>query len=807
MESKQNIVEKRIKPGIIRRRAKSAPPEATPEEISAAAVEESQVAEAASVEETAKVITEQTPVAAASALEEAVSSRKASEAPATPVAAKTATKEIPAEGAKKVGGPRQLPEGPPVGTIIQLPHMKKKEAEAEAAAKGIAATPTSLVEEEEKKLKAKKGLKKGAGGEEIDLEEISKIGNIAQISKIAPRSLAERVFQPTRTGRKRRSKLKAVHRQEATTLPRASKRIVKMGETILVSDLAQQLGIKGSEIIKKLMQMGSMLTVNQPVDFDTASLIATDYQWEVRKVSFTEENFLKTDEDKPEELLHRAPVVTVMGHVDHGKTSLLDAIRSTEVALGEHGGITQHIGAYQVRLGSDKVVTFLDTPGHEAFTSMRARGASVTDIVILVVAADDGVMPQTIEAIHHAKAAEVPIIVAVNKIDKPGAQPDQVKRQLSEHGLLSEEWGGDTLFAHVSAKAKQGIKELLELVFLQAEVLELKSNPNKLAKGVIVEARLDKGRGPVVTALIQEGTLHLGDYIVVGSHSGRVRAMLNDKLESIQEAGPGVPVEILGLDGVPSPSDSVQALKDEKRAKQIAEHREQKVREQKAAGPGKMSLEDLFSKLQAGEVKELSIILKADVQGSLEALQGSLDKLSTPKVRVQIIHSGVGAITESDVMLASASNAVIIGFHVRPDTKAREIAEREGVEVKVYQVIYDAVENIEKAMEGLLEPTFKEKYLGRAEVRQVFQVSKVGNVAGCFVIDGKIQRGGNARLLRDNVVLFEGKLSSLKRFKDDAREVEKGYECGMSIEGYQDIKPGDVVESYLIESVKTKLNA
>jgi len=552
--------------------------------------------------------------------------------------------------------------------------------------------------------------------------------------------------------------------------------------------------------------MGTMATLNQAVDYETAVVLAHEYQWEVKKISFQEDEYLKTEEDMPDALISRAPVVTVMGHVDHGKTSLLDAIRSTQVAAGEAGGITQHIGAYRVKLSGNRELTFLDTPGHEAFTAMRARGASVTDIVVLVVAADDGVMPQTIEAIHHAKAAEVPIIVAMNKMDKPEAKPENVMRQLAEHGLLSEEWGGETIFAKVSAKAKQGVESLLEMIFLQAEILELKANPNKPAKGVIVEARLDKGRGPVATVLIQEGTLRSGDTVVAGSSLGRVRAMTNDRGEVITEAGPGTPVEVLGLDSVPLASDLFQALSDEKAAKLVTEHRLQKAREVKMAASSKMSLEDLFAKVQTGEAKELALIIKADVQGSVEAVQAALEKLSTSQVRVQVLHSGVGGITETDVMLASASNGVILGFNVRPDTKAREIAEHEGVEIKVYQVIYSAVEDIKLAMEGLLEPTLKEKYLGRAEVRQVFTISKVGTVAGCYVVDGKIVRNANVRLLRDSVIQYEGKLASLKRFKDDAREVETNYECGLNIDGYNDLKVGDVIECYLIESIKTKLN-
>ncbi|MDL1871788.1 translation initiation factor IF-2, partial [Deltaproteobacteria bacterium PRO3] len=534
------------------------------------------------------------------------------------------------EDEPKVVGPRALPEGPPVGTIIQLPHMKRKaEGPSFGPAAGVApATPAEGPEDEEsKKLRVNKkgGKKTKLEEDELGIDGIGRVSTLSQIARISTHNTADRVFQPVRSAKRRRTKSRVPGKKTESTLPKAIKRVVKMGETISVSDLAQQLGVKGGELIKKLMGMGTMATLNQALDFDTATLLAQDYQWEVRKTSFEEENVLKTEEDKPEAMVTRAPVVTVMGHVDHGKTSLLDAIRSTQVASGEHGGITQHIGAYRVRLGQGRELTFLDTPGHEAFTSMRARGASVTDIVVLVVAADDGVMPQTLEAIHHAKAAEVPIIVAVNKIDKPEAKPDNVKRQLSEHGLLAEDWGGDILFVHVSAKTKQGIEELLESIFLQTEMLELKANPAKLAKGVIIEARLAKARGPVVPSLIQEGTLHAGDVVVAGQHFGKVRAMTNDRGENVTEAGPGVPVEVLGLDGVPQASDVIQALADEKSAKQVAEHRQMKAREQKITAPSKMSLEDLFTKLKSGEAKELSLILKADVQGSSAALQASLE--------------------------------------------------------------------------------------------------------------------------------------------------------------------------------------
>ncbi len=493
-----------------------------------------------------------------------------------------------------------------------------------------------------------------------------------------------------------------------------------------------------------------------------------------------------------------------MGHVDHGKTSLLDAIRKAQVAAGEAGGITQHIGAYQVKHPKG-LITFLDTPGHEAFTAMRARGASVTDIVILVVAADEGIRPQTIEAIHHAKAAEVPIIVAINKIDKPEADLERVKRQLAEHQLVPEEWGGDTIYAPVSAKALQGIEELLEMILLQAEVLELKANPKKMAKGVVIESRLDRGKGPVATVLIQEGTLHAGDSVIAGVHFGRVRAMHDDQGREIKEAGPSVPVEILGLPGVPNAGEVLDAVSEDGMAKVLAEHRENKEKQQKVLATSRASLEDLFKQVQEGETQELKLLLKGDVQGSVEAIRDALLKLPSDKVRVTLLHSGVGGITESDIMLASASNAIVIGFNVRPDNKALSIAEHEKVEVKVYNIIYNVLDDIKKAMEGLLAPTLKEKYLGRAEVRNTFNISKIGTIAGCFVVDGSLTRNAKVRLLRDSVIVYDGKLNSLKRFKDDAKEVQQGYECGMGLENFNDIKVGDIIEAYVVESIAAKL--
>src|SRR5512133_179743 len=572
----------------------------------------------------------------------------------------------------------------------------------------------------------------------------------------------ERVFDPVYRGSKKRGKERVSTSTRSTeiTIPKAIKRIIKISETISVGELAKRMGIKANDLIKSLMKMGMMVTINHPLDFDTAVILAAEYSYEVENVAVDLDEILESIPDAPETLEKRPPVVTIMGHVDHGKTSLLDAIREANVIAGEAGGITQHIGAYDVELNGRKI-TFLDTPGHEAFTAMRARGAKVTDIVILVVAADDGVMPQTREAINHSKAAEVPIIVAINKIDKPDSKPERVKQELTEHGLVAEEWGGDTTMVEVSAKKRMNLESLLEMVLLQADVMDLRANPDKSAKGTIVEGKLDKGRGPVATVLVQDGTLRTGDYCVVGVHSGRVRAMQNDRGEKVLEAGPSMPVELIGLSGVPDAGDVFVSMKDEKQAKEIATLRQIKQREVELAKHTKMSLEDLYKRIQSGEVKDLNVIVKGDVQGSVEAVGESLKKLSTAAVRLNVIHSGVGAVNETDVNLASASNAIIIGFNVRPEVKAQNLAEKEGVDIRLYNIIYDAVEDVKKAMEGLLAPTLKEKFLGRAEIREVFSVPKIGNVAGAYILDGKMLRNAQIRLLRDNVVVHEGKLSSL----------------------------------------------
>ncbi len=616
----------------------------------------------------------------------------------------------------------------------------------------------------------------------------------------------ERAFDPAYKGSKKRGGKVQVPNTNKTeiTVPKAIKRIIKISESISVGELAKRLGIKANDLIKSLMKMGMMVTINHQLDYDTSVILASEYDYEVENVAVDLDEILESTVDAPETLIKRPPVVTIMGHVDHGKTSLLDAIRETNVIAGEAGGITQHIGAYDVELNGRKI-TFLDTPGHEAFTAMRARGAKVTDIVVLVVAADDGVMPQTKEAINHAKAADVPIIVAINKIDKPGSKPDRVKQELTDQGVVSSDWGGDVTMVEVSAKQRTNLEGLLEMILLQADLMELTANPNKLAKGTIVEGRLDKGRGPVATVLVQEGTVKTGDYCVVGVHSGRVRAMQNDRGEKVTEAGPSMPVELVGLSGVPNAGDIFVAMKDEKQAKEIATLRQIKQREVEFAKHTKLSLEDLYKRIQSGEVKDLNVVVKGDVQGSVEAVSETLRKLSTEAVRLNVIHSAVGAITETDVNLAAASNAVIIGFNVRPEIKAQGHAEREGVDIRLYSIIYDAVEDVKKAMEGLLDPTFKEKFLGRVVIRDVFSVPKFGNVAGCYVTDGKMVRNAQVRLLRDNVVVYEGKMSSLRRFKDDVKEVATGYECGIGLENYNDIKIDDIIEAFEMEKIATKL--
>ena len=575
------------------------------------------------------------------------------------------------------------------------------------------------------------------------------------------------------------------------------------GDTIVVRDLCEKIGKTSAEIIKKLFLLGNMATINSEIDFDTASLVCADFDITLEKKpevtaedQLTAENF----DDSEENLQPRPPVVTIMGHVDHGKTSLLDYIRNSRVTAGEAGGITQHIGAYTVKMNG-RDITFLDTPGHEAFTAMRARGAQATDIAILVVAADDSVMPQTIEAINHAKAANVPIIVAINKMDKPEADPERVKTDLTKYGIVCEDWGGDTIMCPVSAKTGEGVDELLEMILLQADTMELRANPNRLGRGVIIEAKLDKARGPLATVLMQNGTLHVGDNIIAGLASGRVRALINDRGEKVKEAGPSTPVEIMGFDEVPSAGDEMQAVGDDRLSRQVAEERKAKVKASREATMAKVSLENMFSNMESGKQTTLNLIIKADVQGSVEAVKQAMEKLSSDEVKVHVLHSAAGAITKDDVNLASAFNAIIIGFNIRPDASAREAAEREKVDVRLYTVIYKAIEDMELAMKGLLAPEYREVLLGHAEVRNVFKITGAGVIAGCYVTDGKVQRNAQVRLLRDNVVVYEGKLSSLQRFKDAVKEVADGYECGVCLENYTDIKEGDIIECFIMEEI------
>ncbi|NLP37934.1 MAG: translation initiation factor IF-2 [Firmicutes bacterium] len=606
----------------------------------------------------------------------------------------------------------------------------------------------------------------------------------------------KRMGKKERKARREARLLDEQQRQESTVI---------LESRITVGELADKLGVSATEIISKLIDLGVMAAINQAIDTDIAQMLAEEYGFKVEiKVDELEAELIEAVEDREEDLQPRPPVVTVLGHVDHGKTSLLDAIRQANVTSSEAGGITQHIGAYQATYQGKKIV-FLDTPGHEAFTAMRARGAQVTDIAIIVVAADDGVMPQTVEAINHVKAAGVPIIIAINKIDKPTANPSRVRQQLTEYELVAEEWGGDTVMVEVSALKKTGIDNLLEMILLVAEMSELKANPDKPAIGTVVEAKLDKGRGPVATVLVQDGTLNVGDSIICGTIYGKVRAMIDDKGKRVKKAGPSTPVEILGLSDVPEAGDDLQAVSDDKIARQVAEKRAEKRREVELNKTAKISLDDLFNQIQQGEVKELNIIIKADVQGSVEALRESLLKLSSDEVRIQIIHSAVGAVAESDVMLASASNALIIGFNVRPEQNVRKLAEKENVEIRLYRVIYEALEDIENAMKGMLAPQYKEVILGQAEVRHLFKASRLGTIAGSHVIEGKITRNAEIRVIRDGVVVHEGKINSLKRFKDDVREVMAGYDCGILLERFNDIKEGDILEAYIMEATSDNL--
>ena len=803
----ETIEETRVKPTVIRRRRKtveveaSATPEAEPQEANEAA-------EKVHEEEIAAEVVE----------EPAAESQKTEELEAVEPQEVSAAEEAEKPAAKKAKKTKKAPKKEPSAKIIKLPvkppekPLKEKKAEPEKAKAEVerrpaerkaAETPpqeTSPSDAETKKRRRKKKFEEP----DVDKKFLKKKISFKRKAVIEGEDLYAEGYRPRKQRKMAKGKKLAGGQKTQITVAKAIKRRIKIDEAIVLSELAKRMGIKASEIIKAMMAMGSMATVNQTIDFDTASLIASEFDYEVERASFEEEALLKQETDDPEKLLPRPPVVTIMGHVDHGKTSLLDVIRKSRISETEAGGITQHIGAYHVSTDKGQIA-FLDTPGHEAFTAMRARGAQVTDIVVLVVAADDGVMPQTTEAINHSRAAEVPIIVAINKIDKQNADPEKVKRELAEIGLTPEDWGGDTIYVNVSAKQAVGIDELLEMILLQAEVLELKANPDKLASGHVVEAKIDSGRGAVATVLVREGTLRAGDPVVCGMHYGRIRAMLDDRGNQLESAGPSIPVEIVGLSGVPMAGDEFLALKDERNAKQVSEHRQQKQRSKELAQSSRLSLDKLYERMKEGEVKDLNLIIKADVHGSIEALKDSLTKLSNDEVNINVVHSASGTIAESDISLATVSNAIIIGFNVRPSPKVQALGSEENVDMRFYNVIYDVIKDVKDAMVGMMASTYEERILGTAEVREVFQIPKVGNVAGCYVTDGKMERGQKMRLLRDGVVIFEGKNSSLRRFKDDVKEVQAGYECGIGIENFNDIKVGDRIDCYYLEEIRPEI--
>ncbi len=763
--------------------------------------------------------------------------------PAPPPAPEVVPEKVKAEPAKPLvlTGPAvvDLPGLKPVNPLSSTPRVRKVEPIVRQKAEDVGKTARSRFEEELERArsraeataveKAEKAEKAAKETEEVK-PDASAEGNsgrpqvgtvinlpnqrirIAERKKITAKQNLRNRYQrpnkrPVRRGKHRKGQQTGGGKQTQITTPAEHKRVIRMEETIAISELAKSMGIKASEVLKKLWGMGMVgVNINATIDHDTAQLLASEFGYEVQNVAFQESTAFEKEDDKPEDLETRAPVVTIMGHVDHGKTSLLDKIRTAKVASGESGGITQHVAAYKVDAG-DKYgdIVFMDTPGHEAFTEMRARGAQATDIVVLVVAANDGVMPQTVEALNHAKDAKVQIIVAVNKCDLPEAQPEVARQQLAEHGLIPEEWGGDTMYLDVSAKTGEGIDKLLESITLTAEVAELKANAEKSALGLVIEAKLDRNRGPMASILIQEGTLRKGDVVVAGNYYGKVRAMLNDRGEQVEVAGPSTPVELLGLDGVPLAGEQVNVADDEKTAKIVVEHRRLSTRRRELASSSKVSLENLMERIKEGASLELKVVLKADVQGSSEALKQSLVKQSTDKVSVNVISAGVGGITESDVNLAKAGGAIIIGFHVRPAGKAAQVAEREDVEIKLYNVIYEAVEDVRDAMAGLLAPIRREVEAGAAEVRDTFTIPRRGVVAGCMVTHGTISRKAHLRVVRDSVQIFEGKIDSLKRFKDDAAEVSHGYECGIMIAGFNDLTVGDVIEAYDIVEERAQL--
>ena len=819
--AQQLIEEKRVRRGIIRRRRKIVKAEPPAEEVETEVAAET----APPVEEQAEEVVEAElppPVVEGEAPEVEPEKPEKVE-PDVEVAKKKEPAKIVKEKEKKVKKPRRRGKKEAAAKIIKLPERgaeavpepkkaePKIEESMEAVEKVVEPVPAPpRPEDEAKKRPGKPKKRKGKRARVDESEEGPVRRGLPSRRKevVTGDDLYARRRGPGRMMKGRKAaRARAVAKdakQTEITIPKAAKRRVKLDETITVASLAKRMGVKAREVITQLMELGLMATVNQAIDFDTASLVATEFNYEAEKTGFEEAAILQAVPDKEEDLKPRHPVVTIMGHVDHGKTSLLDAVRQTKVTEGEAGGITQHIGAYNVKLDAGQVV-FLDTPGHEAFTAMRARGARVTDLVVLVVAADDGVMQQTVEAINHAQAAEVPILVAINKIDKANADPDRVKRELAERGLNPEEWGGDTTMVEVSAKDKTGLDELLELILLQAELMELKANPDKKSRGRVVEARLDRGKGPLATVLVQEGTLRAGDPFVCGTFYGRVRAMLDDRGRKVAEAPPSMPVEVHGISGVPQAGDELVVVNDEKQAKQVAAHRQLKSREAELSRATKVTLDNLFERIKEGETKELRIVLKADVQGSLEAITDSLNNLSTEEIKVNIIHSAAGAVTETDVMLSSASDAITIGFSVRASQNAQELADAEKVDLRFYDVIYQLVGEVKDAMEGMLDPIYKEHSMGRAEVLKTFHASRVGTVAGSMVHEGRVERGAKIRVLRDNVVINDGKIASLRRYKDEVKEVKAGQDCGIIIENFNDVKIGDILETYTIEEIKAVL--
>ena len=822
------IEEKRIKPTVIRRRKKikieqeipTAEIEEEAKEVKSEALKQKMLLEEKKVQEGAVEGMEAAPsdippkaekregAPEEVSHEEQIAEKEEAKVHIEKVAKKTKAKVKKAKK-RKVDKPARIIRLPEKGPLKDALGEKVDEKVVELhPLKPITVKPIETVTKEGKGLKGpkpaerKRTKKKAEEGDDISRHTLRyKRKEIYERSDL----YGGRSIKPKRRkiGKKPETAVKK-GKQTKITVPKAIKRRIKVQEFVTVAELAKAMGAKATDLVKKLMDLGVAANINVAIDFESASVVADDFGYELELDTFKEERLILETEDRPEDLEPRPPVVTIMGHVDHGKTSLLDYIRESDIIGGESGGITQHIGAYYVKTKGGDIV-FLDTPGHEAFTAMRARGAKVTDLIVLVVAADDGAMSQTKEAINHARAANVPIVVAINKIDKPEADPEKVKRELAELDLAPEEWGGETIYGHISAKTGEGVEEMLGLILLQSEILELKGNPKKAARGSIIEAHLDKSKGPVASVLIKNGTVRQGDHFICGDHYGRVRAMLNQQGKKMESAGPSVPVEIYGISGVPMAGDEFIVVQDEKTARQVIGHRRIKRKKPKTSERGLVSLDDLFERMKEGDVKELNIVLKTDVQGSLEALTDSLVKQSTEEVKLRVIHSATGGISESDVMLASASDAIIIGFNVRANPRVSNIAEKEKIDIRYYDVIYKAIKDVRLAMAGLLEPIYEEHIIGRADIKEVFHIPKVGSVAGCYVTDGYVERNANVRVLRDDVVVLDDKVASLRRFKEQVKEVQSGYECGIGLENFQDFKPGDVFEFYEIEEVEAEL--